>query len=59
MVEVTLVIFVLARLVAPVIFKFVPVALVNSRFAKVPTWIKLGKEVEADNERNVLVATAG
>ena len=44
---------------APVMFKFVPVALVNSRLAKVPTWIKLGKEVDADRDRNVLVATAG
>jgi len=41
---------------APVMFKFVPVALVKSKLAKVPTWIKLGKEVEADNDRNVLVA---
>ena len=41
---------------APVMFKVVPVALVKSKLAKVPTWIKLGKEVEADNDRNVLVA---
>ena len=50
---------VLARLVAPVMFKFVPVALVKIKLARVPTVVRLGKEVEAEIAKNVLEAKAG
>ena len=59
LVEVTFVIVVLLKLVVPVILKFVPVAFPKLKFAIVPTAVKLGKEVDAEIAKKVLVARAG
>ena len=50
---------VLPKLVVPVMFRLVPVALVKFKLVIVPTVVKLGKEVVAEICTKVLVAKAG